>query len=651
MVFVPGWIVSIKKSELIKYFIRLKYEQSIDSLSYYILKGEHNLNIPFGLYKKDNNTYGIILKKDEILNKKCFLIGSNVISILEIDNSDWETSEDIGIRIFLKNYIEYLITSNNADYTPSNLVKTYLGQYSKGRISKREKPIEVMESEFPYKVKFKLCEAEEFGVTKIAKDRYLISYVPRFEIFDDILQLPQNEYTHVFEEWQEKMARKVKNVYDRFNPINEIIKKAIRDQEIIIIDNENTPQFEDNKCSYPKFNLKAENIERLGLIRFSEIYFNEIMYRKTKNEKLRLIIILDLMSSQELDDKIHLFLLNIQRFFELEKFFIIVKSKKNSADISKSIQKLKNSLNCQIISISYTELNILNSYSRILFIINNNVPGFEFLYSEFKKIVKPTNKVLHIKTILEEDKEDLLFGLLYLSFLFREEKLNDLIIQNEIKPLISFYFQKDFEYQYTFLASSFIQLNGKFIVKKKLIPSIDYYEDNQDINNEIVAFLTENFQDIYNQFPDKNIVIFFKNSWDLKKYIDQSLDQIENKQNFSQAILQNIPIKLFNSDTSSDIPKNGTFVTFGLDCNKTIVLLTNGGVDKPMRGTPNPIVFNLLEDSQEKELEIITTIYFHSFYHPTSFSKPNLPIEYHLFNDLLYLPIQIKIQEDFSYFL
>ncbi|KKN05853.1 hypothetical protein LCGC14_1083140 [marine sediment metagenome] len=319
MVFVPGWIVSIKKSELIKYFIRLKYEQSIDSLSYYILKGEHNLNIPFGLYKKDNNTYGIILRKDEILNKKCFLIGSNVISILEIDNSDWKTSEDIGIRIFLKNYIEYLITSNNADYTPSNLVKTYLGQYSKGRISKREKPIEVMESEFPYKVKFKLCEAEEFGVTKIAKDRYLISYVPRFEIFDDILQLPQNEYTHVFEEWQEKMARKVKNVYDRFNPINEIIKKAIRDQEIIIIDNENTPQFEDNKCSYPKFNLKAENIERLGLIRFSEIYFNEIMYRKTKNEKLRLIIILDLMSSQELDDKIHLFLLNIQRFFELDK--------------------------------------------------------------------------------------------------------------------------------------------------------------------------------------------------------------------------------------------------------------------------------------------------------------------------------------------
>ena len=120
MVFVPGWIVSIKKSELIKYFIRLKYEQSIDSLSYYILKGEHNLNIPFGLYKKDNNTYGIILRKEEILNKKCFLIGSNVISILEIDNSDWRTSEDIGIRIFLKNYIYYLIISNNTDYTHSN---------------------------------------------------------------------------------------------------------------------------------------------------------------------------------------------------------------------------------------------------------------------------------------------------------------------------------------------------------------------------------------------------------------------------------------------------------------------------------------------------------------------------------------------------
>lgn len=651
MVFVPGWIVSVKKTELIKYFIKLKYEQSIDSLSYYILRGEHNLEIPFGLYKNDNNTCGIILRKNEILNKKCFLIGSNVISILEIDNSDWKTSEDIGIRIFLKNYVEYLITLNNADYTPSNLVKTYLGQYSKGRISKREKPIDVIEFEFPYKVKFKLCEAEEFGVIKIAKDRYLISYVPRFEIFDDILQLPQNEYTHVFEEWQEKMARKAKNVYDRINPINEIIKKAIRDQEIIVIDNENTPQFEDNTCFYPKFNLKAKNMESPGLIRFSELYFNEIMYRMTKNEKLKLTIILDLMSSQELDDKIHLFFRNIQKFFEIENFFIIVKSKKNTADINKDIQKLKNSLNCQIISISYTELDTLNSYSRILFIIDNNVPGFEFLYSEFKKIIKPTNKVLQTKTILEEDKEDLLFGLFYLSFLFREEKVNDLIIQNEFKPLISFYFQKDFEYQYTFLVSSFIQPNRKYIVKKKLIPSIDYYEDNQDLDDEIVAFFTENLQDIYNQFPDKNIVIFFKNSWNLKKYIDQSLDQIENKLNFSPVILQNIPIKLFNSDTLSDIPKNGTFATFGSDCNKTIVLLTNGGVDRPKRGTPNPIVFNLSEESQEKELEIITTIFIHSFYHPTSFSKPNLPIEYHLFKDLLYLPIQIKIHEAFNYFL
>lgn len=653
MISIPGWIVSVDTRKLILYKIKLKYPQTIGSLSYYIEKGENNATFPFGIHKDDENILYIILRKEEQISyDSCILVGSNVISILKEDKKDFDDYTEIDLTIFLKCYIEFLITTNLIEYTPANLVKTYLGQYSKGRISNRLKPIDNFEFDFPYNVNFKLCEAEEFGIVQIDKNRFLITYVPRFEIYDDLLNLPQNEYTRevLFDKWKQKMILSSKDIIKRFNSLNFKLLDIFNYQNILNIENKKTPVFNERYFSYPNFELKYENPDVLGKKSFSEIYFNEILNYMLKERNSKLTIVFDLTTTFEYIKEIEEFFISIMKFFTIDKIVFLIPTKQNEPDNIKIFDNFIKKYEFKFTSLLYSEIEKIESDYPVIFIINNLVSGYQYLYSEFKKNFNSINKVIHLKTIIKEGNKDLLIGLLFLSLNFRKYRNFLLIDSSDIKPLISFLIQKDFENKFTYIVCSYINSIGKFIFKTKLIPLISYNQDDENLSKEMLQFVHECLEDIRSEFKNQSLIIFFKNSWDILNIIDEGIKITKDFDDYSLVILQNIPLKIFTSNENL-IPENGAYLSFCNTKNKLYILLSNGGVDKPEMGTPNPLIFKIINNSKMSENEIINIIYSHSFYHPYSFSKPNLPIEYYLLYNFLKLPLHKKIQEDYGEFL
>lgn len=658
MIFIPGWIVKIDKDQLTTFKIHLRFDQTVESLKYFISKGEHNSSIPFGIYKDRDEEYRIILRKDETQRPECILIGSNIIEI----KSEYEDSgnfSNFDLMNFLKLYVEFQITSNNPEYIPSNLVKTYLGQYSKGRLSKRKDPLETKSFAFPYRVNFNLCEAEEFGILPNSNNNCIVTYTPHFEIFDDIFHLPQSKFIHnrLFDEWKSKMQLNIEMIVKRFLRMSDLFLSSLENQDILkFVD---YAFLQEETCPYPIFKTSLNNLETNGMRPFSDIYFNHIYDKINSEEHRKITILFDLTSPINVKQKFLDFLLKLESFFDILKLFILIPDNVNSEKVNDFAKQLSLS---NFNSLLYSELGELNKYENILFIINDKMFGSDYLYDRFKETIKKSNKVLKYSTIEEEPDETILCALLYLSLLFRdthklilEPDLND-----EALPTISFMIEKNIELEFTNLESIYIDSGNKFIINRELLPLIERAKQNPGLNKTIIEFIKIELQKIISSFPNKKIIIYFKDSWDLRRYIHEAIDDLKADGIFYLVLFQDIPLKLFSFIDDQDgviemiakrieIPYNGTFFEIKFDTSSYIVLVTNGQKDNPNPkiGTPNPVVFEILGDHKAKEISnIVCSIYLHSFLHPTSFSKSVLPIEMYMLNKMKYLPLWTKIQKD-----
>ncbi len=629
LIWIPGWKLKINKKNLKRYRISLDYPMTIDSLRYYIRKGEYSIDFPFSIFQDGNKEFGIILRENDDVNDFSFLIGSNLIIIGVEISEEWSVYQSKSVDFFIKLYVEHLIIKHSDGvYSPANEVRSCLRKYSKGRISKRAEPIDSIDSIYPYKTKYELCEAEEFSIIKHENEEFLLTYVPRYEIHDTILNFPQSKFVveKINKKWEDFYYHTKEKFQHRFNYISDLIAKLLIDDNYVEII-ETKILFQEKTLNYPVFESFITDEEKS----FTDILKCEILNQM--NEKLPLRIIID--KTVELQDKqeqtLQKYLDSINDYFDVN-----------------SIEDLK--LNFYVGS-DFEDYNLkFNDHSNLntLFILNNLEPGSQSIYDEIKKRYLAPHKIITLKTILESDEYKTQFMLIYLSLKFRNINRNYLRIKNdENYVLLAFNISKHYDLGYCCIFSSTL-INQKHIVNHSLLPLT--YNNNIFIEEKASEFILDELKKIKNQNQDKNIIIVYKNNLDLKTYIKMAM---KNTQEIYIAEILDIPFKIFKmSNDNIQIPKNGSYFIISKSFRHSIVcLISNGYPDIPEKGIPNPNLIKINLKNNSIISQIINTIFSHSFLHPTSLIKPNLPIELHQILNIFNLPIISILNQDYKRFL
>jgi len=623
MILIPGWKLQISTEEIETYHIKLKYPQSLETLHFYIKKGDSNAKFPYSVFKLNDKNFGLITLKNLELKKSSFLIRSNLIKVKKRISFDrWDEINRQTLGIFVKQLLEMFIAQNFEHYSTSYEVKTYLGQYTKGRISNRKNPIDKIKSDFPYKAIYNLCEAEEFDVIPLKKDIYLITYVPRHEIFDEFLNLPQSDYIRnkIFEEWNKIYYHNIPRFIKRFNKINEIIEKSLKNQKILKLLMK-LPTFSEQEIKYPT--LLNENSRNKEIFSFRENYNREILNVINSNSRIDICIIIDktIDIGDEQLKKIDDFIIYLRKVYTIKKIInlVLVEDKKSEKEIP---------------------LEDLESLTGNLVILLNNLEqGSSYIYREIKERVQAINKIITFKTIINlKENSDFqnISGSIFLSLNYRKNRNLLIGLNEEYYPLMAFSLIKNFEKNYSVIFSSSI-IDKKFEIRNKFLPFFDI-ENDIELKKEVIYFIKNELRELKEKNKDTDIIVIFKNSFDIKNLL---LDSIQDISGINLVQIKDTSFKMFkiNNDKLENvkIPNNGTFITLNnnkLQDKPEICLLTNGIPDQPEKGTPNPLLLQILRSNDISMVDIINSIYYHTFLHPTSFSKSNLPIEYHLLNNI-----------------
>lgn len=285
--------------------------------------------------------------------------------------------------------------------------------------------------------------------------------------------------------------------------------------------------------------------------------------------------------------------------------------------------------------------NINFTRGNFIIVINDSEKGSKFLYENFKNQIVATNKTVRLETIVNEENYDTLIGLIYLALNYRSKKDIALHQTQKTLPILAFSIVKNFEKNYFLLLNSSINKN-KLLADKLFIPSFkaDELNETKVVIRKFIQNKIDSIREcLLNQNSEK-IIILFKNVFDFKNIISDFT-------NLTDVILVEIldqQFKMFNVRESFDlieIPKNGSFIFKKIDGNRIqVALLTNGLPDNPEKGTPNPILIEITLNGLKDELlaknvkNVVESFFYHTFYHPTSFSKPNVPIELHSLSNI-----------------
>ena len=624
MIWIPGWKFKVKKENLKRYRISLDYPMSIESLRFYIRKGEYSIDFPFSIFQNKNKDFGIILRDIDDVKNYSFLISSNLIIIGVEISEEWSNRQLKSLDLFIKSYMEDLIVKNsNGVYTPANEVRSCLRKYSKGRISKRAEPVDSIDSDYPYKTKYDLCEAEEFGSINLGKEVFLLTYIPRYEIRDSIINFPQNELIkeEINKKWEAFYYHTKKKFQFRFNYISDIlIKLLINDKYVKLIGDKSL--FQEEILNYPIFKFLISNREKP----FKNLLKQEILSRMDEKLSLRIIIDKTVELQDEYEKVINRFLDDINNYFDI-----------------KSIEDIKL---CSDVKLNPEDYNLEfndNSNINTLFIINNIEPGSQSIYNEIKKRILTPHKIITLKTILESDEFEIQYILIYLSLKFRNDNKSYLKLKNDDDYiLVAFNISKHFNLGYCCIFSSTL-INQEHVVNHSFLPLT--YNNQSFIEVKASEFILEELKAIKNQVPNKDLIVVYKNILDLKTYINAALKLI---QEIYTAEILDMRFKMFKvSNDYIQIPENGSyFIISKTSKHSKICIICNGFPDIPEKGIPNPI---LLEINSKDDLIIskIMNIFFsHSFLHPTSLIKPNLPIELHQILNIFNLSILSMLNQD-----
>lgn len=602
---------------------------SIDSLRYYIKKGEYSIDIPFSIFLDENKEFGIILRDIDIKKDFSFLISSNLIRIHDEISEEWSDYQSKSFGLFIKLYIEYLIvTHSHGAYTPANEVRSCLRKYSKGRISKRAEPIDSIEAGYPYKTIFELCETEEFGIISNGNEEFLLTYVPRYEICDSILNFPQKEFIleRINEKWEDFYYHTKEKFQDRFKFISNLITNLlINDSYLEITETNNL--FQNKALNYPVF----ESFTCDGNRSFTDVLKQEILNQKKDKLPLRILIDKTVKIPEEPEKVLNNYLDNLDDFFDVKS---IEDLKLKSEDL----------LNGEDFALEFNDSSTVNT----LIILNNLEPGSQSIYDEIKKRILTPHKIFTLKTILESNDFEIQQILIYLSLKFRNNNINYLKIKNnERYILIAFNISKHFDSGYCCVFSSSL-IDQEHIVNHIFLPLT--YDNHAFIEERASEFILAELRKIKNQVQNKKIIIIYKNTLDLKNYVNIAIKEM---QEIHVAEILDIPFKMFKvSNDKIELPKNGTYFIISKGSRHSkICLISNGIPDLPEKGIPNPILLKINSKNNSIILNITNTIFSHTFLHPTSLIKPNLPIELHQILNIFNLPIISILNQDYQRYL
>ncbi len=629
MIWIPGWIFKIHEKRFKRYRISLDYPMSIDSLRYYIKKGEYSIDIPFSIFLDENKELGIILRDIDIRKDFSFLISSNLIRIHDEITEEWSDYQSKSFGLFIKLYIEYLIvTRSHGAYTPANEVRSCLRKYSKGRISKRAEPIDSIEADYPYKTIYELCEAEEFGIINNGNEEFLLTYVPRYEICDSILNFPQNEFIleRINEKWEDFYHHTKEKFQNRFKFISNLITNLLINDNYVEI-TETTNLFQDETLNYPVF----ESFTCDGNRSFKDVLKREILNQIKEKLPLRIMIDKTVELPEESEKVLNNYLDNLDDLFDVK---LIEDLRLKSEDV----------LNSEDFALEFNDSSTVNT----LIILNNLEPGSQSIYDEIKKRILNPHKIITLKTILESNDFEIQHILIYLSLKFRNNNKNYLKIKNDERHvLIAFNIAKHFDLGYCCVFSSSL-IDQEHVVNHVLLPLT--YDNHAFIEERASEFIFAELRKIKNQIQNKKIIVTYKNNLDLKTYVKLAIREM---QEISVAEILDIPFKMFKvSNDKIELPKNGTYFIISKGSKHSrICLISNGFPDLPEKGIPNPILLKINSKNNSTISNIMNSIFSHTFLHPTSLIKPNLPIELHQILNIFNLPIMSILNQDYKRYL
>ncbi len=538
--------------------------------------------------------------------------------IEEVDLAPLKKAE--GISCFLHTLIDFLYIEYGFE-KPID-VRTFLGKSAKGKLSYRKEIVStilIKESKKNDEIKiYKSVNHEIF----IYENKFIISFLPNYEIYGNLFDLPLNFKDRKLIErdskWSSLVFLNPKKFFDRFEEYRVYIFNKLKGFNFIT-ELEINSTYDSNSFIYPNaiyVNFLNQNIDLNKDISFEE---NLLKFFKNNLKLIPIIEIEVIVDNFKLQD-------NLESNKILEDY----------------LKKLEDSYFFKIKVIKYIdnidEFNFSNNYPYLV-LINDKHKGSEYFYAAAKRKAE-ISKAINISTleIIEDFGENLL--LIWLALNFRSNKNLIWFFDNPpiFKKIISFGVNFDPDFEVFKISGVIFNTASKNLMKfKDIFFRSSINQEREDILNDILTILEKKYK-----FEYINELFLFEQG-------NFSEDFIKILKDKSYCVLIKRPnTRIFHHfQNKHEIPKNGSYIQLFSNTTNSYLLINTGFPDTPENGLPNPLLVKIISELDEiKAKDILQIIFNLTFYQTESFSKVNLPFLIRYKNKDLFNKIPYKYNEE-----
>lgn len=585
----PGWKVEIDFSKLEVYNVEFKQVRASNYLLDLFNRGEFKAQYPFGLFYEDNKVY-YFKSEENTLNKEFLLINRD----FGIIKSKCKKKIPISaIPLLIHTKISQLL--ENQGYIKPFNIRGCLGKYSKGILSNHNKKKILSKESTGLKIDYYICPAEKFDYAVLNKSEILISYLPKYEIFDEGLSLPQDPFTQVrlqeTDIWNDEVFLTPQRFLDRYNKISEILLEKFDDNAFKNLTELN--KYKSTFIPHPQTISINNNISKIDK---NEIFSTKVQ-EKLRSLKINLKIDIFVENSIKENKSIKNFLESFkQRGFETEAFHFYQ----------------RNSIFNNI---------FLENQNNKVFIIDSDLSGNDYFYNLIKSRAKKNNKMIQSSSIIEEkgNWEEIIDSVILSLFSRNNYKSLFEIPYYIFNQIYSLYYMRDFDFRLNFLFLGNLDFKSlKYAFQYRILP----WENNyKNIGEKLI-----------NELKPNSCIIFEKNNIPKNLY-SYLLEKISN--------CTIITIDRFNGrifeikEKKCKIPYNGSYIKIA---DGKYLLITTG---KPeylniKRGLPNPLLIEIINNESLEEIDILKTIYYRSFINLETSQKNLYPYILHQLKKISY---------------
>ena len=564
------------------------------TLNNFIYKGDYRSDFPFSICVSGGKYY-IFTPSDLNLNE--IMIINRYIGRIK-KKVDFASTKvpltDYLKNILLHSAIDFIFIKHGFE-KPVN-VRTFLGKSSKGKLSNRKK--EILRFSIPGSLvnqEYILCPSVNYS-TFISQDKFKVFLLPNHEIYGEKLNIPIDERLR-----QEAFAiKKVKE---------EVFFKPARFEELCVL---YTGWIIEGLCSQSWIErpVQCPLEDSLKLERNFTIASPFIKETKKIDEKV---------SFQE---SIYEFLLNDNTTLTpLDIELYIDEHLKDDLRMLEYIDKIDGSKFFHVNSRCYFPDSLefsLDPTKLYYFIIDDKIPGREYIYKNIKAKSKKTKSILAstiIKTFTDFSKHALI---VWLSFISRSYKRFPIFkkFECDYQIVLAIHFYKDSLSNSVKLSYSALDLSKNsihseiltyFLSSRKSIP--------QSTLLEAILLGLKNKIDI----EEKNTLLIIEDD----RYSTAILEILNNKSNLAIIKKENCRILEQTENRTVTIPEDGVYYKI-FQAERMYLLVSTGRPDQPEDGLPNPILVTF-SSKVPNQIETLQIIFDLTFFQYKMYGKNTIP--------------------------